>query len=161
MLTHPANRSFGFLGLLMVFTLCFLTADLEKAEGVTGSGDLPSEAKFSCMIGKSAYGSPGFDEPIRRLHRFRDQVLMASPFGRWMTKGYYRLSNSLAPSLDGDGLTGGGLRWTIRALLYLVKHLEAVGLGTWFVVITLVFGKRRIRAFKASFFSPRWSQSAS
>jgi hypothetical protein len=150
MLTDPANRFFEFFGPLILFMLCFLTADLGTAEGVAASGDLPAKAKFSCMIANSVYGSPSFDEPVRRLHQFRDQVLMGSAIGRWVARGYYRLSGSLVPYLDGDDLSRGALRWTIRAFLYLVKYLEAGGLAIGVVLMVFLLGRGTKRAVKTS-----------
>jgi hypothetical protein len=148
------NRSFRFFGLLILVTLCCSMTDLRNAEAVTAKVGTPAEAKFSCMIAKSAYGSPIFDKPARRLHQFRDHVLMGSAFGRWVAKVYYRLSGSLAPYLDGDGLSGWSLRWTIRLFLYLVKYLEAVGLGTGVVLIAFVLGRGTFRIPGSRLFLP-------
>jgi hypothetical protein len=155
---YLSNRASLFLGLLILLSFCWLSTDWIKAEGATAGGDPPAETKFSCTIAKSAYGSPSFDEPVRRLHRFRDQVLMGSGLGRWVTKAYYRLSGSFAPLLDSGGLAGRSLKRAIRGFLYLVKYLEAVGLGTGVFLIAFVFGRRKASALKASPFSPRGSQ---
>jgi hypothetical protein len=144
MRTDLVNRSSRFFGLLILLNLCWLSADLRDAEAVTAKVGTPAEGKFSCMIAKSVYGSPSFDEPVRRLHQFRDQVLMGSSLGRWVAQVYYRLSGSLAPHLDGDGPSGGSIRWTVRALLYLVKYLEAIGLGIGVVLIAFVLGRGAI-----------------
>jgi len=145
--TYLSHRSFRFLGLFILLNLCWLTADWVKAER-GGGGDIPAEAKFSCAIAKSAYGLPGFDEPIRRLHQFRDHVLMGSAMGRWVTRIYYRLSGSLAPYLDGEGLAGTALRGAIRGFLYLVKYLEAfLGIGALLMafLLTTLICRLRIR----------------
>jgi len=119
-------------------------ADLRNAEAVTSQSGIPAEAKFSCMIAKSAYGSPGLDEPVRMLRQFRDQVLKASAVGRWVVKAYYRVSASLAPSLEGEGPSGWALRLTTRAFLYVVKFLEAIGLGIGAVLIAFALGRGSI-----------------
>jgi len=150
MRTDLVNRSSRFFGLLILLNFCWLSADLRDAEAVTAKVGTPAEGKFSCMIAKSVYGSPSFDEPVRRLHQFRDQVLMGSSFGRWVAQVYYRLSGSLAPHLDGDGLSGCALRWTIRTFLYQVKYLEAIGLGTGVVLIAFVLRSGRVRVRKRS-----------
>jgi hypothetical protein len=163
MRTDLVNRSSRFFGLLILLSFCWLlSADLGDAEAVTAKVGTPAEGKFSCMIAKSVYGSPSFDEPVRRLHQFRDQVLMGSSLGRWVTKAYYRQSGFLAPQLDGDGLSGRALRWTIRAFLYLVKYLETIGLGTGGVLLSLLLGRGAIRrAVKVSPLSSRGSQPGS
>ncbi len=145
MRTDGINRSFRFFGLLISLTCCCLSTDLLDAEAVTANVDAPAESKFSCMIAKSAYGAPSFDKPVKRLRQFRDQMLMGSAPGRWVARVYYRLSGSLAPHLDGDGLSGSALRWTIRAFLYLVKYLEAIGLGIGILLIAFLLGRGAIR----------------
>jgi hypothetical protein len=144
--TCLSHRSFRILGLFILLNLGWLTADWMKAEGGGVSGHIPAEAKFSCAIAKSAYGLPAFDEPIRRLHHFRDRVLMGSAVGRWVAGGYYRLSASLAPCLGGDGPAGAAVRGAIRGFLYVVKYLEAVlGIGALLIAFMLTTLMCRLR----------------
>ena len=147
-----------FIGLLILITLCSSTADLTKAEAVTPKIDTSTDSKFSCAIAKSAYGSSNFDEPVRRLRAFRDHVLVAFSVGRWLVKVYYPLSASLALLLDGGALSAGVLKWTVRAFLYLVKYLEAIGLGTGLGLIAFLLIRGTFKAIKPSPFSQRGSQ---
>jgi hypothetical protein len=149
MISNLIKRFYRFLALFILITLCSSTGDLTKAEAVTARVDTPAESKFSCAIAKSAYGSPGLGVPVNRLRAFRDHFLEASAAGRWVARAYYRMSGSLAPLMNQDGLSEKTLKWTIRAFLYLVKYLEALGLGTGGVLIALVLG-RKIRTIKPS-----------
>jgi hypothetical protein len=151
---------FRVLGLLVLIALYCMMAALSNADAAAFEIGAPAESKFSCAIAKSAYGSPGFDEPIKRLRAFRDKVLGGSDMGRCLVRVYYRLSGSLAPYLDGDGLSGCTLKWTIRAFLWLVKYLEPIGLGGGLLLIAFVPGIRGTRSIKASPFSPRGSHPA-
>jgi hypothetical protein len=161
MIRDLIKRFYRFLGLLILITLCSSTGDLTKAEAVTANVDTPAESKFSCAIAKSAYGAPSFDAPVKRLRAFRDHFLAASSAGRWAAQAYYRLSGFIAPFMDQDGLSGWLFMWPVRAFLYLVKYLEAVGLGAGVVLIALLLGRRGIRAIKASSLPARGSQQSS
>jgi hypothetical protein len=141
------SRVFGLLILIMLY--CSM-ADLRDADAATSGVGTPAKCKFSCAIAKSAYGSPSFDEPVKRLRAFRDHVLMGSTLGRSVANVYYRFSGSLASQLDGDGLSARSLRLTIRAFLSLVNQLEDVGLGAGVVLIVFLIGRGTRRAVKAS-----------
>jgi hypothetical protein len=144
----PLSRFRRFLGVVLLITVYCSMAHLRNAEAVTSESGIPAEAKFSCMISKSAYGSPGLDEPVRMLRQFRDRVLKGTAVGRWVVKAYYRVSASIAPSLEGDGLSGSALRLSTRGFLYVVKYIEAIGLGIGAVLIAFALGRGAIRGLR-------------
>lgn len=66
----------------------------------------------SCFIATAAYGSY-WEEEVRVLRGFRDQILQSSEAGRWFVEQYYRYSPSVAEVIEESAL----LKWLVRMVL--------------------------------------------
>ena len=77
---------------------------------------LPNED--ACFIATAAFGADWTSE-VRLLRRFRDQILLTNPAGRWFVRQYYRFSPPLADLIRAHESMRAVVRWLLMPLVAL------------------------------------------
>ncbi len=101
----------------------------------------------SCFIATAAYGSY-WEENVRVLRGFRDQVLERSEAGRWFVEQYYHYSPPLAQLIGDSEL----LRWLVRMVLepvvFAIRYPLVLCLPL-FILLALMIRRRLRRNVRA------------
>lgn len=90
-------------------------------------------SESNCFIATAAYGS-NFAVELDTLRDFRDQVLLASEWGRSIVRFYYKNSPPLAHAIYRSDF----MRATVRAALFPIVHLTDIALKHGLVAALLV-----------------------
>jgi len=63
-------------------------------------------------------------DEVKALYKFRDDVLMRTPEGRWIVELYYKYSPPLAEKLRKHDILRAWVRLGLRPLVEFSKHIE-------------------------------------
>lgn len=122
----------------------FLSNDLLNYDGAnTVTASSSGDVKEGCFIATAAYGSY-FEEHVKALRDFRDNVLMKFALGREFVSLYYKYSPPIANYIRDNEM----LKSTVRALLLPVVYAVEYPLYLLFALLMMFFYLRHTKQKK-------------
>lgn len=102
---------------------------------------ITSVDRKGCFIATAAYGSYMAKE-VKALRRFRDEILLKTPPGRWLVETYYDVSPPYADYISQHEDLRTVSRWLLSPLVYLVLYPVPAFTGILLLFIAGRFAKK-------------------
>lgn len=106
----------------------------KNTESITDQPEINVDVGTFCFIATASYGSCE-QQSVSLLRRFRDEVLLTNPAGKWFVDFYYEHSPALAKIIENSSI----LKLITRILLLPFIGLAAIAINKFFAVYALVY----------------------
>jgi hypothetical protein len=116
----------------------FLDGESDAVLSGTKNGEQPAEG---CFIATAAYGSY-FEQHVKVLRDFRDNVLLKNILGKQFVKAYYHYSPSIATAIAQNEVAKTIIRVMLTPIVYFIKY------PLYGLLVLLLFGVLRFEYVK-------------